>query len=352
MPIRGHSGVQGGAEMGAYATALPGGLPVNEETARTFSELWGFPVPSRPGLATVDALEAASRGEIDGLYCIGGNFLETMPQPRRIRAGLERIKLRVHSDIVVTSQMLVDPADTVYLLPTRTRYEQKDGGTETSTERRVIFSPYIPGHDVGEARSEWEMLLDFARAVKPEGYEKIHFPSGAAIREDIGRAIPAYEPIAYLRQQGDQFQWGGPMLCADREFPTPDGKAHFQPVAPPPAPATAVSENGNMFVLATRRGKQFNSMVQRNRDPLTGAARDHIFVSRPDAARLGLKTNDPVEVSNEFGHFRGRAFVTAVAPGTLQGHWPELNSLIPHGHIDPLGGVPDYNATVTLKALR
>src|SRR5690606_14627623 len=29
MPIRGHSGVQGGAEMGAYATALPGGLPVD-----------------------------------------------------------------------------------------------------------------------------------------------------------------------------------------------------------------------------------------------------------------------------------------------------------------------------------
>ena len=28
MPIRGHSGVQGGAEMGAYATALPGGGPV------------------------------------------------------------------------------------------------------------------------------------------------------------------------------------------------------------------------------------------------------------------------------------------------------------------------------------
>ena len=28
MPIRGHSGVQGGAEMGAYATAFPGGVPV------------------------------------------------------------------------------------------------------------------------------------------------------------------------------------------------------------------------------------------------------------------------------------------------------------------------------------
>jgi anaerobic selenocysteine-containing dehydrogenase len=268
-----------------------------------------------------------------------------------MRSGLEKIKLRIHSDIVVTSQMLAEPADTVYLLPTRTRYEQKDGGTETSTERRVIFSPHIPGHDVGEARSEWEMLLDFARAVKPDGYEKLHFPSGAAIREDIARAVPAYAPIADLREQGDQFQWGGAMLCEDRKFPTSDGKAHFQPVVPPP-PAPATSENGNVFVLATRRGKQFNSMVQHNRDPITGASRDHIFISRQDAARLGLKTNDPVKVSNECGQFRGRAFVAPVAPGTLQGHWPELNPLVPHGHVDPLGGVPDYNATVTLRAVR
>src|SRR6185436_15732815 len=33
MPIRGHSGVQGGAEMGAYSTALPGGKPINPENA-------------------------------------------------------------------------------------------------------------------------------------------------------------------------------------------------------------------------------------------------------------------------------------------------------------------------------
>ena len=32
MPIRGHSGVQGGAEMGCYATAFPGGVPVDATT--------------------------------------------------------------------------------------------------------------------------------------------------------------------------------------------------------------------------------------------------------------------------------------------------------------------------------
>jgi molybdopterin-dependent oxidoreductase alpha subunit len=41
MPIRGHSGVQGGAEMGCYATAFPGGAAVDEAGAARLSELWG-----------------------------------------------------------------------------------------------------------------------------------------------------------------------------------------------------------------------------------------------------------------------------------------------------------------------
>ena len=179
MPIRGHSGVQGGAEMGAYSTALPGGVEVNAESARHFSALWGFPVPEAPGMTTVDYLEAAHRGELDALYCIGGNFLETMPDPPRIAEALARIPLRIHSDIVVTNQMLVEPAEVVYLLPARTRYEQEGGGTETSTERRVIYSPHIPGHEIGEAGSEWRMLLELARAVRPEDPACPAFVDGA-----------------------------------------------------------------------------------------------------------------------------------------------------------------------------
>src|SRR5438093_414045 len=60
MPIRGHSGVQGGAEMGAYATAFPGGVPIDADSGARFSQLWGFPVPSSPGLMTVEVLEAAA----------------------------------------------------------------------------------------------------------------------------------------------------------------------------------------------------------------------------------------------------------------------------------------------------
>ena len=348
MPIRGHSGVQGGAEMGAYATALPGGVPVDAESAAHFSRLWGFEVPAAPGLTTTEWIEAARRGELDGLYCIGGNFLETLPDPAGVTEALARIPLRIHSDLVLTTQMLVEPADTVYLLPARTRYEQKDGGTETSTERRVIFSPQIDGHEVGQAASEWELLADFARAVKPQGAERLGLTSGAAIRADIAAAVPAYAPIAGLRQTGDQFQWGGARLCEGRRFPTADGRAHFQPVRPPQLER---AQAAGTFTLATRRGKQFNSMVQKALDPLTGAERDHVFVSPADAARLGLATGDRVRLRSATGEFRGRAFVAPVAPGTLQGHWPEVNALIAPGVVEPSGGVPDYNAEVTLERL-
>src|SRR5207244_7327900 len=99
---------------------------------------------------------------VDVLYLAGGNFLETLPQPEYVRAALARVPLRIHQDLVVTSQMLVDPEETVLLFPAQTRYEQRGGGTETSTERRVYFSPEIPGRRIGESRSEWETSMDLA----------------------------------------------------------------------------------------------------------------------------------------------------------------------------------------------
>ena len=109
MPIRGHSGVQGGAEMGAYATAFPGGVPITPESAAALAETYGFPVSARPGLTAEEMVEAGSRGEIDVLYSSGGNFLEVLPDPEFVDGALARIPLRVHQDIVVSSQMLVDP---------------------------------------------------------------------------------------------------------------------------------------------------------------------------------------------------------------------------------------------------
>jgi molybdopterin-dependent oxidoreductase alpha subunit len=344
MPIRGHSGVQGGAEMGAYATALPGGQPVTPETAAALSEVYGFPIPTRPGLTASEMVEASHRGGIDVLYAVGGNFLRTLPNPAFVAGALTRVPMRVHQDIVLTDQMLLDAAEETVLLPAQTRYEQEGGGTETTTERRILFSPQLP-RQVGEARTEWRILLQLAAAVSPERAQLLRCETGQEIRIEIARVVPFYAGIERLQATGDAVQYGGPHLCADGNFPTGDGKARFR------APQLPDSRREpGLFHVATRRGRQFNSMVYAEVDPLTGAARDAVLMNSDDAARLHLKNDDPVVLTNENGRFAGKVFLAPIAPGNLQVHWPEGNILIAAGLHDRAGGVPDFNAMVRIEA--
>src|SRR6185503_5908687 len=131
MAIRGHSGVQGGAEVGAVPNQLPGGVAVDDDGATQFSELWGFDVPAWRGMNAVEMLDAAHERKLDVLYQVRGNFLATLPEPDYVRKAVEQIPLRIHQDIVLSPQMMVPPAETVVLLPAQTRYEQRGGGTET-----------------------------------------------------------------------------------------------------------------------------------------------------------------------------------------------------------------------------
>ncbi|MDH3207201.1 MAG: FdhF/YdeP family oxidoreductase [Gemmatimonadota bacterium] len=344
MPIRGHSGVQGGAEMGAYSTVLPGGLPLTEENAERFSQRWGFDVHPKTGLTAPEMIDAAHDGTLDVLVSSGGNFLRVLPDPEYCRDAVARIPLRVHIDIVLSSQMLVEPADTVVILPAQTRYEMTGGVTETTTERRVIFSPEIEGPRVDEARPEWQIFSDIAAHAAPDLADKVRFSGTPAIRREISEAIPLYGGIEKLEKFGDQFQYGGELLCAGWNFPTPDGKAHFSVVEPP-----QVDVPDGHFTVTTRRGKQFNSIVHEAKDSLTGAVREAILISRPDAERLAIRNGDALLLRNGFGEFRGRATLAPVTPGSLQVHWPEGQTLLDRKRRSPQAGIPDFNAAVILE---
>jgi molybdopterin-dependent oxidoreductase alpha subunit len=344
VPIRGHSGVQGGAEVGCIPT-------IDAATLGRWSELWRFPLPQSDGWSTSEMIDHAAAGDVDLFWLVGGNFLETVPDPERSREALRRPRLRVHQDIVVSSSMLVESAGDVVLLPAVTRYESAGGGTETSTERRVIFSPEVAGRRIGSAKPEWWVFREVMARARPELAHLVGLSDAAAIRREIGQAIPLYRGIEGLAAKGDQFQWGGRALYADGRFAMPDGKAHFAPVSIGRSPAlTADAGNGRArsFVVSTRRGKQFNSMVQREIDPLTGASREDILISRDDLASLGLEEGAGVELRSQCGTFRGTLRVAPIKPGNLEVHWPEGNALLSAAAIDPDSMEPDYNAVVTI----
>ena len=348
VPIRGHSGVQGGAEMGCVPTIDPA-------VAARWRDIWGFDVPSARGWTTTEMIDRAAGGEVDLFWIVGGNFLETLPDEDRSRRALRLPRLRVHQDIVVSSGMLADSDGDVILLPATTRYESPGGGTETSTERRIIFSPEIPGRRIGSARPEWQVFGEaFARAW-PDRASLVRFPDAAAIRAEIARAVPLYAGIETLRAKGDQVQWGGRTLYADGTFATPDGRARFAALdAARPAHAAVVAaddaEDGWTFRVSTRRGKQFNSMIQRDVDPLTGAAREDVLIAGEDLERLGLREGAFVDLRSPHGHFRGRLKAAPLRPGNLEVHWPEGNVLLGASAIDYASMEPDYNAVVTLAA--
>ncbi|MFP5352086.1 MAG: molybdopterin-dependent oxidoreductase, partial [Actinomycetota bacterium] len=343
MPIRGHSGVQGGAEMGAYTGVLPGAVVLDEASAARFSDLWGFPVRPEPGYTAPQMIDAAGEGRLDVLFSVGGNFLEVMPDPDYVRNAMGNVGLRVHMDIVMSSQMLIDPADTVLLMPAATRYETPGGVTETSTERRIIFNPEIRGRRIGEARPEWEVFSELARRVAPE-VPGLGWTGTQALREEIASVVPFYDGIQHLRESGDQVQYGGPMLCEGWNFPTDDGKAHFFTVG---VPERAVPPGS--YLATTRRGKQFNSMVQKKRDPLTGWGRDAVLMNEADARAEGLAQGDAIALVSDHGRFEGRVAVAKLAPGNLQVHWPEAQPLIDRTRRSPEAGIPDYNAVVRIE---
>ena len=342
MPIRGHSGVQGGAEMGAYATALPGGRELTDENCAELAEQWGFEIPREPARTAPEFVSAVLNDEIDVLLMSGGNMLDVLPDPQRVSSALSTVGLRVHLDVVATSQMLVEGED-VLVLPVRTRYEQEGGGTETSTERRIIFSPEIP-RTVGTAKSEWRLWGEIASRVAPAHAAHFSWRDNQHLREEIARVVPAYAGIERLSTTGDSVQWGGRHLCADGVFPTPDGRASF---TTPTARPVEVPEGS--FIVSTRRGKQFNSIVHGDRDPLTGTARDAVFMSATDAQRLAMSDGDAVTLTSATGRFEGRIHLADIADGSLQVVWPEANALINGESTDRESGIPDYNAIVTVQ---
>ena len=176
-----------------------------------------------------------------------------------------------------------------------------------------------------------------AERARPEFAQLIHFNDAQAIRNEIARAAPAYDGIQNLRRTGDQTQWGGERLCETRDaggritpnFATPDGRATFS-VIEIDSPV-----NDGKLRLSTRRGKQFNSIVHRDRDPLNGARRDDVLMNEADAQRLGLQEGDAIIVRSEAAHCAAIAASRRSPPATSRSIGLEGNALVKRGVRDP-----------------
>jgi hypothetical protein len=205
-----------------------------------------------------------------------------------LHAELPGAPMRVHQATHVDPSMLA-PGELVVLLPAENRHEQAGGGTATSVDRRVRFTPAVAGHPrIGEVRPQWRIPLEVATAL---GGTVPSLDDPAAIRVAIAKEHPMYAGIEELRQAGQSVQWGGASPVVGGEFPKmPDRRAWFSPLLmaenrPPPGWFRLVAGPGDDVVLdaadAARLGIVAGAKIR-----VLGAA-DVVGTARIDDAHAG-----------------------------------------------------------------
>ena len=347
MPIRGHSGVQGGAEMGAYATALPGGLDVNAANAAALAERYGFPVGDRPGITAEEMVEAGGRGEIDVLVLVRRQL------PRgaaRARGGRRRARCACRCGCTRTSssppRCSPSRARSSCSCPRPPATSRHGGGTETTTERRIAYSPEIPGPRPGEVRSEWEIFVDLARRVAPERAEQCSFASGQEIRDEIARVVPRVLGRRAAPHHRRRDPVGRHPTVRGRDVPHAG-----RPGALPRAsrrPRSTCPRGASCSARGAASSSTRWCTSRRIRSPARRVTRSSWRPS--DIEGLGLRDGDRVVVRSDHGEMRARLHASPLRPGNVQVFFPEGNVLLRAGRRDPASGVPDYNAVVTVEA--
>ncbi|MEA2612838.1 MAG: hypothetical protein QOI52_797, partial [Chloroflexota bacterium] len=103
-PLRGQNNVQGGGDMGALPDRLPGFQHVeNDELRAKFDERWGVKVPPKRGLHLSGMFDAMERGELQALYVIGENPVQSEADQKRAKHLLSTRDFMVVQDIFLTA---------------------------------------------------------------------------------------------------------------------------------------------------------------------------------------------------------------------------------------------------------
>ena len=85
-PLRGQNNVQGGGDMGALPDRLPGFQHVeNDELRANFDTLWGVTIPPKRGWHLSGMFDAMERGELQAVYVIGENPVQSEADQKRAK---------------------------------------------------------------------------------------------------------------------------------------------------------------------------------------------------------------------------------------------------------------------------
>ncbi|MFM2096622.1 MAG: Formate dehydrogenase [Planctomycetota bacterium] len=336
MPIRGHSNVQGIGSMGVTPQ-------LKDAVLERLQSEFHVTLPKTKGLDTLGCIEAASRGEMEVGFCLGGNLYGSSPDATFASAALNQLKLLVYLNTTLNTGHACGLAEETIILPVLARDEEPQPTTQESMFNFVRFSDGGPARHQGP-RSEVEVIADLAARVLGSGPLDWHsMRDTGRIRQAIAKVVPGFEELGKIDATKKEFQIGGRTLHTPR-FPTSSGKASLHCHTIP----ELLGSPSEMRLMTVRSEGQFNTVVYEDYDLYRGQDRRDVILLHPDdLTRLGLRDDQLVRVSNATGELRrirARSYSDIRAGNALM-YYPECNVLVPRS-IDPLSRTPAFKGVL------
>ena len=337
--LTGQPNAMGGREVGGMANLLSAHRDLaNPEHRAEVAKLWGVDsVPATPGKTAVPMFDALHDGRIKCLWIACTNPAQSMPNQALVREAMKR------AEFVVLQECYRDTETAPFadlLLPATTWGEKE--GTVTNSERRISrVRAALPAP--GEARHDWQIVVDFAHALgqklggnraerlfpykAPEELFNEHRESTRG--RDLDITGLSYSKLETLGPQ----QWpypeaataGKTRLYANGVFPTVNGRAKFANAA-----YVGVAEKtSHRYPLSLNTGRlrdQWHGMSRSGRAAhLYGHAPKAVLNMHPaDIEARGCVDHELVTIASA----RGRITLpiestTDIAPGNvfLPMHW-------------------------------
>jgi assimilatory nitrate reductase catalytic subunit len=301
------------------------------------------------------------------VWIMATNPVVSLPDADKVRAALERCELVVVSDVMANT----DTARLAHVLLPALAWGEKDGMV-TNSERTISRQrPFLP--PPGEARADWRIICDVARAMGFEGFDFVSphevFREHAQLTahaNDGRRALNLgawsnmsaleyknWEPAAWPMadsQESARGAWFG-----DGKFLHPDGRARFIAVVPR-LPENALTEDHPLVLNTGRVRDHWHTMTRTGKSARLSAhvSEPFVDVNASDALRYSVRAGELARVSSRWGSMVARVRVgSEVRAGTVFApiHWNGAFSsdarvgALTNPVVDPVSGEPELKHT-------
>jgi formate dehydrogenase major subunit len=315
-----------------------------DEGRSLFENIWRAQIPNTKGLDLMQMMDAAGDGKLKALWAIGYDVALTNPNANLTAPALNSLEFVIVQDMFLNET--ARECGSVFF-PAASAFERD--GTFMNSERRIqrVRKAIEPP---GEAKADWEIICDLARAMGKGAF--FDFRSPERIWQEIRAVWKAGRGITYARLENGGLQW--PCPAEDHPGTTVLHKESFPngPRAPLKRIEFAASSETTSpefpFLLTTGRTLyQFNAgtMTMRTAN-VELRPTDTLDISAEDATRLELREGERVRVRSHHGEVFAPVRVNpAVKAGelfaTFHTHDVFLNRLVGPGR-DNVVHTPEY----------